>query len=201
MEASGPDDPSARGSEAAVAKEVTIHIGGVHAAADPTVIKTLLGSCIAVCLWDPVAGVGGMNHFMLPHGGEDGRGEDATRFGVHAMDVLIGDVMKAGGDRRRCVAKVFGGAHVLDIRESADGVPQKNIEFVRAFLAAESVRILSEDVGGYLPRHVHFFTLTGRARVRRLRGLTTQTQVVARERQRQPRPAQYGGVMLFEEGR
>lgn len=182
----------------AVEKEVTIYIGGVHAAGEPTLVKTLLGSCISVCLWDPVKCVGGMNHFMLPRGGENRHAEDATRFGVHAMDVLIGAIMKAGGERRRFIAKVFGGAHVLNIKETADGVPQKNIEFIRTFLGSEAFPILSEDVGGYLPRHVYFFTHTGRAKVKRVSSANTHTRLVAEEQQRETRPSQYGDVTLFE---
>jgi chemotaxis receptor (MCP) glutamine deamidase CheD len=147
-------------------REVTIHIGEVHASAAPELVKTLLGSCIAVCLHDPAHAVGGMNHFMLPHG-RVGDGEPA-RFGVHAMERLIGAMIEQGGDRRRCVAKVFGGAHVLDIEETAGGVPRQNIEFIRAFLEDERFPLLAEDVGGYEPRQVHFHTATGRAFIKRV---------------------------------
>ena len=147
-------------------KEVTIYIGGVHASGEPQLVKTLLGSCIAVCLYDPVEAIGGMNHFMLPRGASgDG---DSPRFGVYAMDCLIGAMMKLGGDRRRFVAKIFGGAHLLDIEEMAVGVPRQNIEFVRTFLEEEGFPILGRDVGGYHPRHVHFFTGTGRAFIKRV---------------------------------
>jgi chemotaxis receptor (MCP) glutamine deamidase CheD len=180
------------------AREVTIYIGGVHASEEPTVIKTLLGSCIAVCLWDSVRGIGGMNHFMLPRssGRIDG---DAARFGVHAMDCLIGAMMKLGADRRRFVAKVFGGAHVLAVRESEDGVPQQNIAFIREFLADEGLPVLGEDVGGYTPRHVHFHTDSGRALVKRLNGPRSVERVVRHESQvatRAPRP---GDVVLWDQ--
>ena len=94
-------------------KEITLHVGGVHASAEPTVITTLLGSCVAVCLWDARPGVGGMNHFMLPEGSAHGPTDEATRFGVHAMDRLVGEMVKLGGVPTRFVAKVFGGASVL----------------------------------------------------------------------------------------
>ncbi len=178
-------------------KAVTIYIGGVHVAQGPTLIKTLLGSCIAVCLWDPVTCVGGMNHFMLPHGAVSGDGDDATRFGVHAMDVLIGAIMKLGGDRRRCVAKIFGGAHVLNVKETKDGVPRQNIEFIRAFLMAEGLPIESEDVGGYLPRQVHFYIQTGRVKVKRVSREQTQWRLAIQERQRRSVAPTYGDVTLF----
>jgi chemotaxis receptor (MCP) glutamine deamidase CheD len=174
-------------------KEVTIYIGGVHASAEPALVKTLLGSCIAVCLHDPARGLGGMNHFMLPRGATgDG---DPTRFGIHAMDCLIGSLQKLGGDRRRLVAKVFGGAHVLAIRESEAGVPQQNIEFIRQFLREEGLRVLSEDVGGYHPRHVHFHTETGRAFVKRV-GSREHVRVLTEQARPAPSPA-YGDVVLF----
>jgi chemotaxis receptor (MCP) glutamine deamidase CheD len=179
-------------------REVVLYIGGVHASEQPIVIKTLLGSCISVCLYDPVEHVGGMNHFMLPRGGGTGLGPDATRFGVHAMDCLIGAVMKVGGDRRRLVAKCFGGAHVLDVRESVASVPQQNIEFIRTFLQDEGFRIAAEDMGGYHPRHVHFHPRAGRAFVKRVESSATASRLVAQERPPEIAVPQYGDVTLFE---
>jgi chemotaxis receptor (MCP) glutamine deamidase CheD len=180
----------------ATLKEVTLYIGGVHASAEPTLIKTLLGSCIAVCLWDPAARVGGMNHFMLPQG--DGHGDDLTRFGVHAMDSLIGATMKAGGERRRLTAKLFGGAHVLDIAVSEGGVPQRNVDFVQKFLEREGFPVLSADVGGHQPRYVHFFTDTGRARVKRVTSVTGRPRLEPYEKPRKAPAPTYGSVTLFE---
>lgn len=146
---------------------ITIHIGGLHASREPLVLDTVLGSCIAACLYDPVAGIGGMNHFMLPEG-VDVDNPNSGRYGVHAMELLIGDLMKLGAMRKRFQAKVFGGGHVLRIRGSLSGVPQNNIDFVRQFLAAEQIPIVKEDVGGYQPRRVRFFTHTSRVLLKRL---------------------------------
>jgi chemotaxis receptor (MCP) glutamine deamidase CheD len=145
--------------------EVTLYLGDVYAAPEPTLVKTLLGSCIAVCLYDPMRAIGGMNHFMLPRG--DAEHGESARFGVPAMRALVERLLTIGGARRRLVAKVFGGAHVLDIEESAAGVPLRNIAFARKFLEAAGIPVLAEDVGGYEPRHVQFHTATGRAFVRR----------------------------------
>jgi chemotaxis receptor (MCP) glutamine deamidase CheD len=160
----GRDDP-----EEWSVKEVVLYLGDIHAALEPTRVKTLLGSCMAVCLYDPVQTVGGMNHFMLPRGGA--ADAEAARFGIQAMEGLISALLRIGGARRRFVAKVFGGAHVLDIEESQAGVPRQNIEFTRTFLAAVGIPVLAEDVGGYDPRHVHFDTATGRVFLKR--ALTT----------------------------
>ena len=175
--------------------EVTLYIGGVHASREPVVIKTLLGSCIAVCLHDPVSRVGGMNHFMLPFGADD-HAANAARFGVHAMDRLIGAAMRAGGDRRRFVAKVFGGAHVLGRRGSQVSVPEQNIEFVRSFLETEGFPLLNADVGGEQPRQVHFHTDSGRAFVKRVTGAAAK--LAQRERRSMRTPPAYGDVTLFE---
>jgi chemotaxis protein CheD len=146
---------------------VTIHIGGVRASSEPLVIDTVLGSCIAACLYDPVSGAGGMNHFMLPEG-FDPDNPTSTRYGVNAMELLITEIMRLGGHRRRFQAKVFGGGHVLNIRESLDGVPQRNIDFVRRFLNVEQIPVVNEDVGGYQARRVLFHSHTGKVFLKRL---------------------------------
>ena len=181
--------------------QVTIHIGGVFAAREPTVIKTLLGSCIAACLRDRVTGIGGMNHFMLPttpNGAADG---DLARFGVHAMELLIGQIQKLGGERARLQAKIFGGGHVLEIAESHDGVPQQNIRFIRDFLCTEGIPLLAHDLGGRVARYVLFDTATGKVKVKRI-ACGTKVSIVtevdheaAAERARQ----QYGEITLFDE--
>jgi len=140
---------------------ITINIGGLRASRNPLLLDTVLGSCIAACLYDPVAGIGGMNHFMLPDGA-DPENPTSTRYGVNAMELLISHLMKLGADRRRFQAKVFGGGHVLKIRESLNGVPQRNIDFARRFLETEQIPVIREDVGGYQPRRVLFHTHTGK---------------------------------------
>ncbi len=146
---------------------MTIHIGGVNASQKPLLLDTVLGSCIAACLYDPVSNMGGMNHFMLPEGSDPGD-PTSTRYGVNAMELLISKLMKLGADRRRFQAKIFGGGHVLNIRESLDGVPQRNIDFIRRFLETEQIPVVREDMGGYQPRRVLFETHTGKVYLRYL---------------------------------
>lgn len=146
---------------------VTIHIGGLRASRDPLVIDTVLGSCIAACLYDPVTGIGGMNHFMLPDG-VDPNDPASARYGVNAMELLIRDLMRLGANRRRFQSKVFGGGHVLRVGGRMGEVPLGNIEFARRFLAAEQIPIVKEDVGGHQPRRVLFHTHTSRVFVRYL---------------------------------
>jgi chemotaxis receptor (MCP) glutamine deamidase CheD len=178
-------------------KEIVLHVGGVHASGEPSVIKTLLGSCVAVCLWDEHARAGGMNHFLLPEGDPRGPADEATRFGVHAMDRLVGEMLKLGADPRRFVAKVFGGASVLAMSGARAGIPEANVAFVRAYLVREGIQVAATSVGGTLPRQISFFTDTGRVLVRRVRTPRAQALVVEKEQQERARRGRFGGVTLF----
>ena len=152
-------------AEAQGVPRTTIHIGGVHASREPILLDTVLGSCISACLYDPVSGIGGMNHFMLPEGADPGN-PTSGRYGVNAMELLISEIMKLGGARKRFQAKVFGGGHVLKIRETLDGIPQQNINFVHEFLNTEQIPIMSEHIGGYQARRVLFNTGTNKVYVK-----------------------------------
>jgi chemotaxis receptor (MCP) glutamine deamidase CheD len=196
MSAPAPSSERPRHGRSPVEKEVLLYLGGVHASEEPLRIRTLLGSCIAVCLFDPVRGVGGMNHFMLPQGGATDPEPDSARFGVHAMDRLLTAVHKVGGDRRRLVAKVFGGARVLDLPDQRLRVAEQNIAFIQSFLDAEHLPIASQDLGGTQPREVHFYTGTGQVFVRRTRSPRIRQQLAGDEQQVLPPPA-YGKVVFF----
>lgn len=145
---------------------LNVIIGGVRASREPVQIRTLLGSCVCACVFDPVARVGGINHFMLP----DGLADDAmpTRFGVNAMEVLINEVLKVGGDRRRLQAKAFGAAHVLSGAGLSADVPRKNARFIKEFLQKEGIPLVSSRLGGSAPVEVLFATDTAKALVRAL---------------------------------
>jgi len=148
---------------------VKILPGQYYAAGGKGSICTVLGSCVSTCLWDPVARIGGMNHFMLP--GEPGATASpwgvSARFGVYAMDVLINEMVHLGADRRRLVAKVFGGAQVLQGFDTLD-VGAMNSEFVLNFLAEEGIELAAQDLLGTSPRKLHFFPATGKVQMKRL---------------------------------
>lgn len=157
-----------------------IILGQLHASRDPISISTILGSCVSACLFDPVAQVGGMNHFLLPDGSDGPLGR--ARYGVHAMELLINLIMKLGGDRRRLRAKLFGAASVLATRTD---VPRRNADFVRAFLATEGIAVVAERLGGNRPLEVRFYPHDGRALVReidsrRVAGLIEDERAAAR---------------------
>jgi chemotaxis protein CheD len=138
-------------------------VQGEHAVShDPeAVFSTVLGSCVAVCLHDPAAAAGGMNHFLLPGQPADRRGRDVERYGVHLMEVLINDLMKAGARRERMQAKVFGGANIV---RGLGNIGAANAEFARNFLRHEGIRVVAEDLGGERARRVQFWPASGRAR-------------------------------------
>lgn len=167
---------------------VRVDAGDVHASRTPCEVRTVLGSCVAACLFDPVAGVGGMNHFMLPDGGQS---DQPARYGAYAMELLINQIMKLGGDRARLRAKIFGAASVIRMERAAVDVGRDNIAFVRKFLATERIPIDAEKLGGTRPLDVRMDATTGRVRVRAL-GADTLGDLVDAERtglQRQWQPA------------
>lgn len=131
------------------------------------VISTLLGSCIAVALFDKVKHAGGLNHFLLPFPKSGSVFSDSGRYGIHAMELLINDLLKLGVSRNRLHAKVFGGSAMLSYREKAVyNVPKMNIRFVFEFLDLERIPVDSYSVGGDLPRKVFFFPHTGKVLMR-----------------------------------
>jgi chemotaxis protein CheD len=142
------------------------------------VVLTVLGSCVSACIRDPILGIGGMNHFMLPsHNSGDWGGDlKSTRFGNFAMEKLINELIKAGCTRERMEIKVFGGANVT---ESSNAVGSDNSAFVLRYLEAEGLRCAAQDLGGTLPRRINYYPATGRV-VRRLLGLN-ERGVVDRE--------------------
>jgi chemotaxis protein CheD len=163
--------------------------------AGDVMISTLLGSCVAACLRDPVRGIGGMNHFLLPP--RKGRSDaDSVRFGVHAMELLVNALLAAGAKRDRLECKLFGGAHMLD---GLADVGRQNSDFALSFLNAEGIRYLGGSLGGTSARRVQFWPASGRAR-QLIAGQGEET-VFAQEIRRAPAATQIardsGDVELF----
>lgn len=162
-------------------------------------IVTVLGSCVSVCLRDPIAQVGGMNHFLLPFQKEQHSVNSlSTRYGVNAMEVLINQLVKLGASRTRLQAKVFGGANVLH-QLKTNTVGKQNSAFATAYLATENIELIAQDLLGEYPRKVYFFPLTGEVKVRKLK-LSIDTSILEREREYSVKLAQTpvdGDVDLF----
>lgn len=134
------------------------------------VLTTVLGSCVSACLRDSVSGIGGMNHFLLPDAAADPLVFDAAaamRYGAHAMQVLLSEVIRAGARRERLEAKVFGGGAVLASMTLLN-IGERNADFVLRYLLAERIRIAAQDLRGKLARRINFFPVSGRVTVRKL---------------------------------
>lgn len=143
----------------------SIIVGEVFASDSPAMVSTVLGSCVAACLFDPLTGVGGMNHFMLP---DAHRNTTSASFGIHAMELLINKIMNLGGDRRRLQAKVFGGGNVLALHGAQLQIGQRNVAFVLQFLDDEGIPLVAKRVGGNCGVKLCFFTHTAKALVKPL---------------------------------
>ena len=146
-----------------------LHAGEFITCGEPSVVITILGSCVGVALHDTRTGAGGLNHFLLPHSPATG-GESSARYGDVAMPKLLDAMLARGSVVRDLQAKVFGGARVLNYRDSP---PQRdlgasNFDLAFAFLEAQSIRILGRDVGGRHGRKLVFHTHLGDAWVKRL---------------------------------
>ncbi len=130
-------------------------------------ISTTLGSCVSACIWDKVAGIGGMNHFMLPisNSASPIQKADAARYGNFAMEQMINDILRNGGTRKNLEVKIFGGGRVM---KGMTDVGQKNIEFVKEYIGMEGLKLLAEDVGGSYPRKVMYNPKTGKVKMKKL---------------------------------
>lgn len=136
-----------------------------------TLIVTVLGSCVSVCLRDTHTGVGGMNHFMLP---DSEQHLESARYGTYAMEVLIGHLLKQGAHRANLEAKVFGGGHVLSSFEFNE-VGTRNVEFALRYLRNAGIPVVARDLLDVYARKLYFFPATGRVLVRKIVTLNNNT--------------------------
>jgi chemotaxis protein CheD len=131
-------------------------------------ISTVLGSCVAVCIRDRQARVGGMNHFMLPLDASQGVNKllsNSTRYGNYAMEHLLNDIFKHGGRKENLEIKLFGGANV---NSSSSNVGARNIEFAQEFFRVEGYELAAQDVGGNHPRKILYYPIDGKLLLKRL---------------------------------
>ena len=144
-----------------------INAGEFYATKKDEGIATVLGSCISTCIYDENSGIGGMNHFLIPG---DFRDEEiflspTARFGMYAMELLMGELIKFNIDRSNIKAKVFGGANLSG---SSMNVGENNVRFIKAFLEMEGIPVKSINVGGNYARKVFFFPKTGRVLLKKI---------------------------------
>ena len=173
--------------------ERRVHVvqGEQHVTSAPEVmLTTILGSCVAACLFDPVAKVGGMNHFLLPG---DAAAASGVRHGVHAMELLVNALLRAGASRGRLQGKLFGGERLV---EGLTDVGAQNADFAEDFLRREGVNCAGGSLRGVQARRVQFWPVVGRARQLQLAPTERQVFDVERPRRAAPEPDD-GDVELF----
>ena len=140
--------------------------GQLLASAEALTLRTVLGSCVAVCLYDPLLRVGGMNHFLLP--GKGGSAEGAFRYGEAALSGLLREIEGLGGSLLGMRARIFGGARVLGGLSELMHLGQRNVEYALEWLSEKRVPIVERDVLGARARRLEFDIGEGVARVRLL---------------------------------
>ena len=174
--------------------ERRIHViqGEFHVSDDPDVmLTTILGSCVAACLRDPVAQVGGMNHFLLPGADDRSQNRQAESYGVHLMELLVNELLHYGARRERLEAKLFGGAATT---EGLCDVGALNGRFAERFLRYEGIAYLGGSLGGDRGRRIQFWPTSGRARQVALK---KSEELIAAPARILPAPASAGELELF----
>lgn len=154
--------------------------GEFFVSAEPMIVYTVLGSCVSACIRDPLAGVGGMNHFMLPqpkNASTDSWGE-STRYGSYAMESLINDILKRGGVKSRLEVKLFGAGRIYD---GNIDVGARNAEWVLEYIKTEGLTACKTDLGDILPRKIYYFTESGRVLMKKIEKVKNDT-IATRER-------------------
>ncbi|MFW1678017.1 chemotaxis protein CheD [Pontibacter sp. JAM-7] len=139
--------------------------GDYYVACDDMVITTVLGSCISACIYDPVIGMGGVNHFMLPPSDTRGESSRSLRYGLFAMEQLINGLMRFGSQRRDMQVKISGGGKIL---AGMTDIGRQNIDFVTRYIRDEGLNLLASDVGGTSARRLVYLPLEGRMLVNKL---------------------------------
>jgi len=155
--------------------------GESYVTVNDELIVTVLGSCVSACIRDKVFGIGGMNHFMLPASRNTASQgswlSEANRYGNFAMENLINEILKNGGERRNLELKLFGGGKVIG---NMSDVGRRNIDFVLDYVETEGLNVIAQDLGDIYPRKVIYFPITGRVKMKKLRQMHNDT-IVSRE--------------------
>lgn len=150
--------------QAAAPAERRVHVvqGEYYVTDDPSIVlTTILGSCVAACMRDPVARVGGMNHFLLPEGVAASGAPEALRYGVHSMELLVNGLLTRGARRDRIETRLFGGARMV---QGLTDIGEKNATFAEDFLRRENLAYLGGSLRGNHGRRVQFWPVAGRMR-------------------------------------
>ncbi|MEM7779731.1 MAG: chemotaxis protein CheD [Pseudomonadota bacterium] len=176
--------------------KMTVMQGEAKASGDERVImSTVLGSCISTCLYDPIAQVGGMNHFLLPKPLDEAAEAKFDRsYGLFLMELLINDMLKQGAQKHRLKARVYGGAN---INANLGPIGSENAAFARKFLRDEGIEIVHEDLEGNRARRVEFRPADGRVRARHVANEASPPLTAPRDKPGGSDKAPVGSVELF----
>jgi chemotaxis protein CheD len=169
--------------------QVNLMPGEYYATTQPATIRTLLGSCVSACLYDPAANVIGMNHFLLSNR-RYARSlptvmSEAGRYGIHAMELLINEMLRKGARRNNLQAKAFGGGSIYLQSEERDNffcIGDVNSRFIQEFLEKDGIPLVAHDLGGESARIIHFTNADFSVRVKKI-AKTPATALAAQERQ------------------
>jgi chemotaxis protein CheD len=149
------------------------------------ILMTVVGSCVSACIRDSIYGIGGMNHFLLPAHTPSTYGKwertsvsAACRYGNFAMENMINEILKHGGQRQNLEVKLFGGGRIV---ANMSNIGQQNIDFVKNYIRMEGLTLLAEDLGDIYPRKIVFFPSNGRVRVKKLRAMEQASIEMERE--------------------
>ena len=145
-------------------KKIFLYPAALYAETEPTEVITILGSCVAVCLWDPILEIGGINHFMLPLW--NGQGLASPRYGNIAIEKLVARMEYLGSKRINLKAKVFGGAEVIDTGTNQFHIGKRNIAIALELLQEYSIPVVGSSLGGKVGRKILFYTNSGEVRQR-----------------------------------
>ncbi len=140
-------------------EKVFLYPSALFASNKPHEITTILGSCVAVCLHDPILKIGGINHYMLPYW--NGRGLASPKYGNIAIEKLLAKLLAYGSDKTNIMAKVFGGGEVIQSNNNQFSIGERNVEVANTMLKEYKIRIYSSSTGGKLGRKIIFNTETG----------------------------------------
>jgi chemotaxis protein CheD len=138
--------------------------GTMFCSTEPSIVTTVLGSCISVCFWDAASRVGGMNHYVLPHAPA---GEISLRYGDVAIDALWHAMERLGAKRRRTRAKMFGGAAVLPFGNDGT-IGDRNVRMAMEWLSENGIPLLAAHTGGHVGLQIRFNTGDGGVSVRQI---------------------------------
>jgi chemotaxis protein CheD len=160
MTALNPIEKGPAMAAAEALRTVYLYPGQLFTASQPLMVSTILGSCVAVCLWDEDAGLAGINHFLLPS--DPVRGHSDLRYGNIAIERLIGEMVSAGAKKSRLVAKLVGGASIIgNAGGTRQSIGDQNVAVARRMLEKHGIPINAEQTGGQRGRKLIFHTGNG----------------------------------------